>query len=380
MRKLRMGMVGGGPGSFIGDVHRKAAALDGQIELVCGSFSSRHEKTLETGAELFLPENRCYSSYEEMVVQESKLPDGERMDFVAVVTPNHMHFAPCKYALENGFDVICDKPVTRTIEEANELVQVVQKSNRVFSVTHNYIATPLVLQAREMIARGDIGEIRKVHAHYLQGWLSTDIEAEGQKQAAWRTDPALSGLGGALGDIGTHAENLVEFVTGLEIYQLSADLTAFGTGRVLDDDGNVLLRFKGGARGTISFSQVAAGEENDLAIRVYGTKGSLHWRQENPNELIVRHLDAPAQVFTRNGIGLCPEAAQACRIPSGHPEGYLEAFANLYINFATAVRTRLQTGKLSEPILTDIHSSVRGVKFIYACVESSNNDSAWTTL
>ena len=379
-RKLRMGMIGGGTGSFIGDVHRKAASIDGMIELVCGAFSSSAEKSIASGKALHLDEDRCYGSFEEMIMKEKELPKDVRMDFVAIVTPNHMHFPPAKMALENGFHVVCDKPMTLTLEEAIELEKVVEKSGKLFALTHNYTGNSLVKQAKAMIEEGDLGEIRKIQVQYLQGWLSTAVETTGQKQAAWRVDPKRSGIGGALGDIGTHAENLVEYVTGLKIEELAADLGRFGEGRILDDDGNVLIRMENGAKGTMSFSQIALGEENNLAIKVYGTKGSLEWRQENPNELVTRWLDKPITVFTPNGNNLYPQALAVSRIPAGHPEGYLEAFATIYKNFATHLLAVLNDEILKDFDYPTVKDGIRGMQFIYASVESDKNNATWTKL
>jgi predicted dehydrogenase len=380
MRKLRMGMIGGGTGSFIGDVHRKAAFIDGQIELVCGAFSSTPEKSKRSGRDLYLPENRCYGTYKEMIAAERNLPKEFRMDFVAIVTPNHMHFEPAKLALENGFHVVCDKPMTLTVEESEILEKLVQKTGLIFALTHNYTGYPMVKQARAMIAHGELGKIRKIQVQYLQGWLATEIEKTGQKQASWRIDPKKSGVGGALGDIGTHAENLTEYITGLKIQELAADLGKFGQGRVLDDDGNVLLRMENGAKGTLSFSQIATGEENNLAIRVYGEKGSIEWHQENPNELICRWLDKPKKVFTPAGNDLYAEAVAASRIPSGHPEGYLEAFANIYKAFAECLQANLQGKTIENPDFPTVSDGLRGVKFIHQAVNSDSNNAAWTTM
>ncbi len=380
MRKLRMGMIGGGMDSFIGDVHRKAAAMDGMIELVCGAFSSTAEKSKASGKNLFLPKNRCYSNFEEMIISEKNLPENEKMDFVAIVTPNHMHFSPAKMALENGFHVVCDKPMTLTIAEAKELEELVTSTGLLFALTHNYPGSPMVKQAKAMIAHGELGKIRKVQVQYLQGWLATSVEKTGQKQASWRVDPTKSGIGGALGDIGTHAENLVEYITGLQIKELAADLGKFGKDRVLDDDGNILIRFENGAKGTMSFSQIATGEENNLAIRVYGEKGSLEWHQETPNELVTRWLDKPKMTYTANGNNLFPEALTASRIPSGHPEGYLEAFANVYKNFALHVNVKLQGNRIENPDYPTVNDGVRGIQFIYAAVQSDKNNAAWTSL
>ena len=379
-RKLRMGMIGGGTGSFIGDVHRKAASIDGMIDLVCGAFSSSAEKSIASGKDLYLDEDRCYGSFEEMILKEKNRPKDVRMDFVAIVTPNHMHFPPAKMALENGFHVVCDKPMTLTLEEAIELEKIVEKSGKLFALTHNYTGNSLVKQAKAMIEEGDLGEIRKIQVQYLQGWLSTAVETTGQKQAAWRVDPKRSGIGGALGDIGTHAENLVEYVTGLKIEELAADLGRFGEGRILDDDGNVLIRMENGAKGTMSFSQIALGEENNLAIKVYGTKGSLEWRQENPNELVTRWLDKPITVFTPNGNNLYPQALAVSRIPAGHPEGYLEAFATIYKNFATHLLAVLNDEILKDFDYPTVKDGIRGMQFIYASVESDKNNATWTKL
>ena len=380
MIKLKMGMIGGGIDSFIGDVHRKAASLDGMIDLVCGAFSSTAERSITSGKKLFLSEDRCYNNFEEMILAEKKLPEKERMDFVAIVTPNHLHFAPAKMALENGFHVVCDKPMTLTLEEAIELEKVVKSTGLLFALTHNYPGSPMVKQARAMVKNGDLGKIRKVQVQYLQGWLATSVEKTGQKQAAWRVDPEKSGIGGALGDIGTHAENLVEYISGLQIEELAADLGKFGQDRVLDDDGNILLRMENGAKGTMSFSQIAVGEENNLAIRVYGEKGSLEWSQENPNQLITRWLDQPKTAYTPNGNNLYSEALTASRIPAGHPEGYLEAFANVYKNFASHLNAKLSDEEIKTPDYPTVADGVRGMKFIYASVESDKKNSGWVKL
>ena len=375
-----MGMIGGGIGSFIGDVHRKASALDGMIELVCGAFSSTAEKSKTSGKELLLPENRCYGSFEEMILKEKTLPENLRMDFVSIVTPNHMHFAPAKLALEHGFHVVCDKPMTLTVDEAKELEQLVKSTGLLFALTHNYPGSPMVKQAKAMVENGDIGAIRKVQVHYLQGWMATAVEDSDNKQAAWRVDPSKSGVGGALGDIGTHAHNLVEYITGLKVTELAADLGRFGKGRVLDDDGNILLRLENGAKGIMSISQIATGEENNLSIRVYGEKGSLEWHQEKPNELITRWLDKPKMVFTPNGNTLYPQSLAASRIPAGHPEGYLEAFANVYKNFATHVNAVITKSNIQTPDYPTVSNGLRGVQFIHAAVESDQQNTAWIGL
>ncbi|MCB0584759.1 MAG: Gfo/Idh/MocA family oxidoreductase [Phaeodactylibacter sp.] len=372
-------MVGGGIGAFIGAVHRMAAALDGEIELVCGAFSSDPEKSKASGEALYLPPGRVYKNYEEMILAEKKLPEGERMDFVSIVTPNHVHFGPAKMALENGFPVICDKPLAFDLKEALELEELVKETGLLFALTHNYTGYPMVKQARAMVRRGELGKIRKVVVEYPQGWLSTKLEDTEQKQASWRTDPKRSGIAGAMGDIGTHAENLAEYITGLRITELCADLTAFVEGRLLDDDGNILLHFNNGAKGILHASQISAGEENDLNIRVYGEKGGLEWRQMEPNSLIIKWLDKPMQVL-RTGVGnLQPEAQAHTRIPAGHPEGYLEAFANIYRNFAVCLRAQLQ-GKEPDPLYLDfptVSDGVRGMQFIQKVVESSQSDQKW---
>ena len=372
-------MVGGGLGAFIGAVHRMAAALDGEIELVCGAFSGNPEKSRASGEALYLPANRVYGDYEEMILREKQLPEGERMDFVSIVTPNHLHFGPAKLALENGFPVVCDKPLCFNMEEAYELQRLVRQTGLLFALTHNYTGYPMVKQARAMVRNGELGKIRKVVVEYPQGWLSTKLEDSEQKQASWRTDPQRSGIAGAMGDIGTHAENLAEYITGLRITELCADLSTFVDGRLLDDDGNVLLHFDKGAKGILHASQISAGEENALSIRVYGEKGGLEWHQMEPNSLIVRWLSQPMQVL-RTGVGdLHPEAQAHTRIPAGHPEGYLEAFANIYRNFARCLRARLQ-GQQPDPLCLDfptVDDGVRGMLFIQKVVESSKSDQKW---
>ena len=383
-RKIRYGMVGGGRGAFIGAVHRIAAAIDQQIELVCGAFSSDPERSKASGADFYLPAGRCYGTFQEMIKAEAKLPEGERMDFVSIVTPNHMHFPPAKMALENGFHVLSDKPATLNLAEAKKLAGIVKKTGQLYGLTHNYTGYPLVKEARELIAVGKLGKIRKVVVEYPQGWLATRLEASGQKQAAWRTDPKRSGAAGCIGDIGTHAENLAEYITGLQIEELAADLTAFVKGRKLDDDGNVLLRFKGGAKGVLHSSQISVGEENNLNIRVYGELGGLEWHQKAPNTMYLKWLDQPQQIY-RTGLGYLGNAAKgATRTPPAHPEGYLEAFANIYKNFASHIRA-VQVGRklakndaaLDYPKIED---GVRGMAFIEAVVKSSKKNAAWTKL
>lgn len=377
--KLRMGMVGGGIGAFIGAVHRMAAALDGEIELVCGAFSSDPEKSRASGAELGLPPERVYGSFEEMIRREKKLPPEKRMEFVSIVTPNHVHFGPAKMALQNGFHVICDKPLAFNLKEALALEKLVEQTGLFFALTHNYTGYPMVKQARQMIRHGEIGAIRKVVVEYPQGWLSTKLEASGQKQAAWRTDPQRSGIAGAMGDIGTHAENLAEYITGLKISELCADISTFVPGRQLDDDGNVLLHFDNGAKGILHASQISAGEENNLNIRVYGEKGGLEWHQMEPNTLLVKWLDKPVQVYRTGGGTLYPEAQAHTRIPAGHPEGYLEAFANIYRNFARCIRARKE-GREPDPVYLDfptVRDGVRGMRFIERVIYSGKSAKKW---
>ncbi|MCB0629515.1 MAG: Gfo/Idh/MocA family oxidoreductase [Lewinella sp.] len=372
-------MVGGGRGAFIGAVHRMAAALDGQIEFVCGAFSSDPEKSKASGEDFYLSSDRVYGSYAEMIEKEKQLPEGVRMDFISIVTPNHVHFGPAKMALENGFHVVCDKPLAFNMEEALELEKLVKETGLIFALTHNYTGYPMVKHARAMIRRGDLGKIRKVVVEYPQGWLATKVEDTGSKQAGWRTDPSRSGIAGAMGDIGTHAENLAEYITGLRIKEICADLTAFVEGRALDDDGNVLLRFDNGAKGVLHASQISVGEENNLNVRVYGEKGGLEWHQMEPNTLVAKWLDQPTQLL-RTGVGeLSPESAAHTRIPAGHPEGYLEAFASIYRNFAYCVQARL-AGKKPDPLYEDfptVSDGVRGMRFIERVVASSNSDEKW---
>ncbi len=381
-RKIRMGMVGGGRGAFIGAVHRIAAAIDQQIELVCGAFSSDPEKSKASGADFFLPPDRCYGDYETMIAREKALPADQRMDFMAIVTPNHMHFPPAKAALEAGFHVLSDKPATFNLAEAKTLVEIVKKSGKLYGLTHNYTGYPMVKEARELVHGGKLGKIRKIVVEYPQGWLATRLEATGQQQAAWRTDPSKSGAGGCVGDIGTHAENLAEYITGLKVKELAADITSFVEGRLLDDDANVLLRFEGGAKGVLHASQISVGEENNLSIRVYGETGGLEWHQREPNTLLVKWMDQPAQIYrTANGY-LSKAAAAAGRTPPAHPEGYLEAFANIYRNFSNHIRA-VEAAAIPDPLVLDypkIEDGVRGMAFIEAVVASSRANAAWTRI
>lgn len=377
-------MVGGGRGAFIGAVHRIAAAIDQQIELVCGAFSSDPERSQASGADLFLPADRCYGTYEEMIHSEAALPADQRMDFVAIVTPNHMHFPPAKLALEKGFHVLSDKPATFDLAQAKELAGIVENSDKLYGLTHNYTGYPLVKEARDMIADGRLGKIRKVVVEYPQGWLATRLEESGQKQADWRTDPARSGAGGCVGDIGTHAENLAEYITGCQISELAADITSFVDGRKLDDDVNVLLRFDNGAKGVLHSSQISVGEENNLNIRIYGEKGGLEWHQKEPNTMLVKWLEEPMQVYRTGNGYLGSNAAAATRTPPAHPEGYLEGFANIYKNFANHIRAVIDGTELpaGDPALDypKIKDGVRGMAFIEAVVASSQNNAAWTKL
>ena len=381
-KKIKMGMIGGGRGAFIGGVHRMAAALDGQIELVCGAFSSDAERSRLSGEDLYLDSSRVYGSYGEMIEKEKNLPSGERMDFVSIVTPNHLHFAPAKMALENGFHVVCDKPLCFTLAEAEELVKLVESSRRIFALTHNYTGYPMVKQARMMIKNNELGKIRKVSVEYPQGWLSTYLEGTDQKQAAWRTDPSKSGKAGSMGDIGTHAANLAEYITGLQITELCADISTMVEGRRLDDDGNVLLRFNNGARGIMTASQISAGEENNLTIKIYGEKGGIEWKQMEPNTLIVRWLDQHMQYY-RTGVGnLHPEAEKHTRLPAGHPEGYIEAFANIYRNVAMCIQAD-KDGESVDPIYRDfptVRDGLRGMQFIEAVIESGKSSTKWISI
>ncbi len=375
-RKLRMGMIGGGLDGFIGAVHRKAANLDGEIELVCGAFSSSPEKSKATGDALYLNPHRVYGSFQEMIKKEKNLPGDQRMDFVSIVTPNHLHFAPARLALENGFHVIIDKPLAFNLAETKALKKLVDKTQLVFAVTHTYTGYPMVKEARNLVTTGEIGKVRKVYVEYPQGWLSTFVENTGQKQAAWRTDPSKSGAGGAIGDIGTHAANLAEYITGSDITEICAMLNIVVKGRKLDDDSAMLLKFDNGASGTLLATQVAAGEENNLNIRIYGEKGGLEWRQQEPNTLNVKWLDKPQEVYRAGGGYLSETAKKNTRTPGGHPEGYLEAFANIYRNFSLTVRARMnkQTPKAEWLDFPGVEDGIRGMMFIDAVVKAGYDD------
>jgi predicted dehydrogenase len=381
-RKLRMGMVGGGEGAFIGAVHRIVATLDQQVELVAGCFSRDPDNTQRTGQSLYLDAARCYLDYETMAAKEKALPAGERIDFVSIVTPNHMHFPIAKKFLEAGFHVVCDKPMTYSVAEAQELVRLVEKTGLVFALTHNYTGHPLVRHARHLFQSGAMGTVRKVIVEYLQDFLMVPHEKLGHKQAAWRTDPRQSGAGGTLGDVGSHCLNLLEYVTGDPVVELCADKSTFLPDRVLDEDVNMLLRFQGGGKGVLTISQVATGEENGLILRVYGSQGAILWAQENPNYLSVYRYGEPRQVLTR-GQAYLSEPAKACtRIPTGHPEGYFEAFGTIYCGVVQAIRRHIDSQPLrpEEYDFPTVYDGLRGMRFIQQGVESSNKGAVWVPL
>ena len=380
MAKLQMGLVGGGEGAFIGAVHRMAAELDGRIAITCGAFSSDPAKSRAAGVALYgIDPARSYGSYAELMVAEAARPEGDRMDFVVIATPNHTHFPIAKAALDAGFHVMSDKPATFNLDEAKELADLVERTGLVFGLTHNYTGYPMVKEARHLVRIGAFGNIRRVVVEYIQGWLSERLEGEGNKQAEWRTDPTRSGAAGCMGDIGTHGENLVEYVTGLKIDTLCADLTTFVPGRRLEDDGNVLLRFDNGAKGVLFASQISVGEENGLKLRVYGETGGLEWSQMEPNSLIVRWPDRPYEVRRTGGPGVSGAATDATRLPAGHPEGFLEAFALLYRNFADTLEAKRAGRKPSEENLDfpTIADGVRGMAFIETVVESAQAGATW---
>jgi predicted dehydrogenase len=381
-RKLRMGMVGGGLTSFIGPVHRKAAGIDGEIELVCGAFSIIPGESKETGEALYLNPNRVYETYQEMFEKEKDMPPDQRIDFVSVVTPNHVHFGPSQMALQSGFHVLVEKPIAFSLAEAKTLEKTVNKTGLLLGLTHTYTGYPLVKEARKMVADGAFGKIRKIYVEYPQGWLSTLLEKTGNMQASWRTDPKQSGMGGAIGDIGTHAANLAEYITGLKITEICAMLNTVVKGRHLDDDSSMLLRFDNGASGVLMATQVAAGEENNLNIRVYGEKGGLEWRQEEPNTMILKWLGRPKEIVRAGQSYLSDDAKGFTRTPAGHPEGYLEAFANIYRAFSRALRDykpgkKLNIAKYDFP---DVADGVRGMNFVQTVVKSANSNRKWTTL
>ncbi|MBN1975188.1 MAG: Gfo/Idh/MocA family oxidoreductase [Sedimentisphaerales bacterium] len=382
-RNLKMGMVGGGPGAFIGEVHRKASRMDGGVQLVAGAFDINPEKSKQQGKELILDPNRVYGTYKEMIEAELRLPEGERIDFVSITTPNNWHFPIARDFLEAGFNVMCEKPMTFNVEEAKELQKIVKKTKKVFGLMHNYTGYPMVKLARDMARGGELGKIRKIVVQYPQGWLSTALEKTGSMQASWRTDPKQSGGAGCIGDIGTHAENLSEYITGLKIAKLCADLSIFVKGRKLDDDGNILLRFNNGASGVLHASQISVGEENNLAIWIYGEQKGLEWHQEDPNYLYVKDQNAPTQVWKRgNGYVAAKSAAavRATRLPSGHPEAFFEAFANIYRNFTDTIRANLTNTK-PDPLMLDfpnVNDGLRGMQFIETVLESTKSKEKWT--
>jgi predicted dehydrogenase len=380
-RKLRYAMVGGGRDAFIGAVHRHAMALDGHYEFVAGALSSSPDKAMASGRDLGLSDARNHGSWQALLEDELKRPADERIDVVSIVTPNHVHYEVARAFVDAGFHVVCDKPLVHTSAQADDLVAHVATQRTLFAVTYNYTGYPMVRQAREMVRSGAIGTIRKVIVEYHQGWLATQLEATTNKQADWRTDPARSGIAGAIGDIGSHAENLVATVTGLQIESLCADLTTFVPGRRLDDDGNLLLRFTNGARGVLIASQIETGNENDIRLRVFGERGMLDWRQEDPNHLIHAPIDGPRMILTRNSPWLSDAAKRACRLPAGHPEAFIEAFANLYVGVATDIHARLADGapaSLAEADYPRIADGARGVRFIEKTVASAASAQKWT--
>jgi predicted dehydrogenase len=377
--RIRLGMVGGGQGAFIGAVHRIAARLDDQYELVAGALSSEPARAKASGLDLGLREDRAYATFEEMARREARLRDG--IEAVAIVTPNHMHFPVAKAFLARGIHVICDKPLTATLKEAKKLVELAKKSGKVFALTHNYTGYPMVRQAREMVQKGELGTIQLIQAEYVQDWLTTKLEATGQKQAVWRTDPARSGAGGSLGDIGTHAYNLACFVASTEAEEISADLQSFVKGRKLDDNAHMMIRYRNGARGMIWASQVAPGNENHLVVRVFGTKGGLEWAQEDPNYLWFAPYGEPKRLITRGGAGAGASAARVSRVPPGHPEGYLEGFANLYKEAAAAIIAARSNKKPDKAVIyPTVDDGLKGMVFVDACVRSSKRNGAWVKL
>ena len=382
-RRLRYAMVGGGRDAFIGAVHRHAMALDGHFELVAGALSSTPERARASGRDLGLADDRNHASWQALLADEKARPAHERVDLVVLVTPNHLHYEPARGFVDAGFHVVCDKPLVHTTAQAEDLATLVAARGTLFAVTYNYTGYPMVREARELVRAGAIGAVRKVVVEYHQGWLAGALEASTNKQSEWRIDPVRGGPAGAMADIGSHAENLVATVTDLELDSLCADLSAFGPGRQLDDDAGLLLRFVGGARGVMSASQIAAGNENDLRLRVFGERGMLDWRQEEPNLLVHAPIDGPRRTLTRNSPGLSEAARRACRLPPGHPEGFIEAFANLYAGVATDLRLRESEGRAATRDEADyprIADGVRGVRFIEKTVASSASDRKWTPL
>ncbi|MBE0537516.1 MAG: Gfo/Idh/MocA family oxidoreductase [Phycisphaerae bacterium] len=382
-RTLKMGMVGGGPGAFIGEVHRKASRLDGGVELVGGAFDIDPRKSKQMAKDLILDKKRCYGTYKELIEKELQLPEGERMDFVAVCTPNNWHYPIARALLEAGFHVMCEKPMTLTVAEARSLVEIVKKTKCVFGLMHNYTGYPMVKLARDMVRGGRLGAVRKIVVKYPQGWLATAIEKTGQMQASWRTDPKQSGGSGCGGDIGTHAENLAEYIAGLQIQEMCADLTSFVKGRKLDDDVNCLLKFNKGVKGVLHASQISVGEENNLAISVHCETGSIEWHQEHPNYLYVREMGQPEHVYKRGNdyVGaISAAAARGTRLPSGHPEAFLEAFANNYVNFTDTIRCKIARVK-PDPLMDDfpkVTDGLRGMLFLDTLITSAKSKQKWT--
>ena len=384
-RKLKMGMVGGGAGAFIGEVHRKAARMDGWIEVVAGAFDINPRKSKQMGRQLLLDSRRVYRNYEEMIERELKLPEGERVDFISITTPNNWHFPIARDSLEAGLHVMCEKPMTFDVKEAKALRAIVKKSRKVFGLMHTYTGYPMVKLARDLVMGGEFGRVRKIVVQYPQSWLATPLESTGQQQAVWRTDPKQSGAAGCMGDIGTHAANLAEYITGLRITEICADLTTFVKGRRLDDNGNCLLRFNNGARGILHTSQISVGEENNLAIWIYGENEGLEWHSEHPNYLYVKELDGPVQVWRRGNayVGAkSPAAARATRLPSGHPEAFFESMANIYCNFADTVRARMTRTKPDKLMLDfpNVDDGVRGMLFIDTVLASNKSRQKWTKM
>lgn len=379
-RKLRMGMIGGGKDAFIGAIHRIAANMDGLVELVCGSLSINKEIAVDSGRSLFLPEDRIYTSWEEMLEKESNLPEGVRMDFVTIVTPNFAHYAPAAAALEKGFHVVVEKPITLTLDEALSLRQKVEETGRVLCLTHTYTGYPMVKHARDIVKSGALGKIRKVFVEYRQGWLSKLLEREGNQGAAWRTDPKKGGKSAVMGDIGTHAFNLAEYISGLQVARVCADLNTMVEGRQLDDDGAVLLQFNNGARGVLAATQVAAGEENNLSIKLYGENGGLEWHQQEPNTLLMKWADKPAEVLRAGSAYLSGIAKHNSRTPGGHPEGYLEAFGNIYRNFVLTVGAKIDGGSVDSNLVEfpSVTEGIRGMAFIDSVVKSNASTEKWT--
>lgn len=383
-RKLRMALVGGGRGSFIGRVHATAAVLDNRAALVAGALSSDPKTAKESAPDYDIPLDRAYGSYKELIEGELRRPATERIDFLSVATPNHTHYEIARAAVEAGFNVLCDKPLTLNLKQAEDLAQVVAQKKVVFAVTHNYTGYPLVRQARQMVQAGDLGEIQAIRASYIQGWLRTRLESEGQKQAAWRTDPSRSGVAGCFGDIGTHAYNLGRYISGLLPAQISCNLKVFEKGRALDDYGHAVVRYENGALGTVTASQISHGRENDLSVEIDGTKGAIQWRQEEPNVLVFRQNGKPHQLYTRdpNAPFMNEMGREACRLPSGHPEAFFEAFANVYRAAYDAMIKRIE-GKsfdLKDTVYPNIHDGTEGMFFIEQCVASSREGGAWLNM